>query len=40
VTPEGAYLKPLFLTAYSVVDNSYAAWYRDMVQVRLCVKKV
>jgi hypothetical protein len=34
VSDDGAYLKPLFLTAYNVVDSSYAAWYRDMVQVR------
>jgi hypothetical protein len=33
INSDGAYLKPLFLTAYNVVDNSYAAWYRDMVQV-------
>jgi hypothetical protein len=29
-----AYFKPLFLAARNVVDSSYAAWYRDMVQVR------
>jgi hypothetical protein len=34
VSDDGAYLKPLFLTAYNVADSSYAAWYRDMVQVR------
>ncbi|WIA41376.1 hypothetical protein OEZ86_004967 [Tetradesmus obliquus] len=32
VSADGSYLPPLFLTAYNVVDSSYAAWYRDMVQ--------